>query len=145
MPRLTFIVLLVLACLGGCTDSPEQAAYRKVKALGGSDDALLLSHYNKLPDSEKIVVYFGANEIHPPDTRVSKLISVQSLDFLHLLRAKVLEKNSYVVTFDYVINVESAKRSKRMTNQEYESLDLSGLCKALPKETSTCLQLISDP
>lgn len=141
MPKLTLLLVGMLG-LSGCDTSQEFRSYEAFRSGINEDYSQAAAAYERLSDQEKVAVYFGANEIHPPDTRIADLAFDQNIGFVSALRDKVKEKGDYVAAVDYVNEVKRLAEIGKMSSSELERLKLEDLCESLPNQSHTCLQAL---
>lgn len=144
MSRIISLIAAVLI-LCACSRSQEFNAYEAFRSGINEDYSRAPAAYSTLSAREKIAVYLGANEIHPPDTRIADLAFDESNEFIFALRDEVKNRNNYVVTFDYVNEVGRLSRAGKISSSEVAKLELGDLCRSLTSQTDACLEMLNAP
>jgi hypothetical protein len=144
MPRLILLVATMLGLIA-CSKSQEFKAYEAFLSGINEDYSRAPSAYKGLSDRNKVAIYLGASELHPPDTRIADLAFDENFAFIWALRAEVEKRDDYVVTFDYVNEVGQLARAGKISSSELAKLGLEDLCRSLTSQSHECLGMLNAP
>lgn len=132
-----FLAVLIAIYFTGCVNAvdPEIQAFIRFQKESGSD---VTNAYSRLPDAEKVKIFFGANKMHPPSGAIDAAVSKQSVAFLYILRNEIEHRNGFSEA--YALNnavIEKRKRGE-ITTDEIKSLKLRQLCLATNADLTVC-------